>query len=316
MFKNLTKITIIYMPLLALLLLPIFPVPVYILHIFFIILMYIALSTSFNIMAGYTGYVPFGHAAFFGLGAYTTAVMAFQFGVSIFLALPLAGIISMLFAALIGYPTLRLRGVYFAIATLVFNFIVEFMIYNIPWTRGARGITLPLLPFSMRTNKIIFYYSMLTIAVATVYVAYKILNSKFGLALISIREDEDAAEALGVNTARYKFYAFLISAFLAGIPGGLYAGYMSYINPETVFTLYIALNLILMAILGGMGTLIGPIIGPIILVTISEYLRYTISSAWYITILGIILILIMRYLPEGICSILVKKAPYIGKYIG
>jgi branched-chain amino acid transport system permease protein len=304
------------MPLLALLLLPIFPVPVYILHIFFIILMYIALSTSFNIMAGYTGYVPFGHAAFFGLGAYTTAVMAFQFGVSIFLTLPLAGIISMLFAALIGYPTLRLRGVYFAIATLVFNFIVEFMIYNIPWTRGARGITLPLLPFSMRTNKIIFYYSMLTIAVATVYVAYKILNSKFGLALISIREDEDAAEALGVNTARYKFYAFLISAFLAGIPGGLYAGYMSYINPETVFTLYIALNLILMAILGGMGTLIGPIIGPIILVTISEYLRYTISSAWYITILGIILILIMRYLPEGIYSILVKKAPYIGKYIG
>jgi branched-chain amino acid transport system permease protein len=267
-------------------------------------------------MAGYTGYVPFGHAAFFGLGAYTTAVMAFQFGVSIFLTLPLAGIISMLFAALIGYPTLRLRGVYFAIATLVFNFIVEFMIYNIPWTRGARGITLPLLPFPMRTNKIIFYYSMLTVAVVTVYIAYKILNSKFGLALISIREDEDAAEALAVNTARYKFYAFLISTFLAGIPGGLYAGYMSYINPETVFTLYIALNLILMTILGGMGTLTGPIIGPIILVTISEYLRYTISSAWYITIFGVILILIMRYLPEGVYSILVKKVPYIGKYIG
>jgi branched-chain amino acid transport system permease protein len=266
-------------------------------------------------MAGYTGYVPFGHAAFFGLGAYTTAVLSYQFGVSVFLTLPLAGIVPTLFAALIGYPTLRLRGVYFAIATLILNFIVEFLIINIPWTRGALGIVLPLLPFPMIIVRTIFYYIMLIITVITIYIAYKILNSKFGLALISIREDEEAAESLGVNTARYKFYTFLISAFLAGIPGGLYASYMSYINPETVFTLYIALNLILMTILGGMGTLTGPIIGSVILVSISEYLRYTIVGEWYIVILGILLILIMRYLPRGICGALVEKFPSLSKYV-
>lgn len=309
------KFTIVYLPLLLLLILPVFPLPIYAFHILFIIFMYVALSTSFNIMAGYTGYVPFGHAAFFGLGAYTTATIMFQFGTPVFLTLPLAGVIPMLFAALVGYPTLKLRGVYFAIATLVLSFIVECIIFNIPWTRGGRGITLPLLPFSMRINKIIFYYSMLAVAVVTVYVAYKILSSKFGLALISIREDEDASETLGINTARYKFYAFLVSAFLAGIPGGLYACYMTYIHPETVFTLYIALNLILMAILGGLGTLVGPIMGSTVLVAISECIRYTVSGVWHIVIFGIILILVVAYLPRGIYGVLVEKIPRIGKYL-
>jgi len=300
---NSRQFALIAIVLLALLFFP-FTIPkAYYLHLLILIFMYSTMASSWNIIGGYAGYISFGHIVFFGIGAYTTAIMQFMFGFSPFLTAPLAGVFALIVAVLIGYPSLKTRGAYFAIVTLALCFVGELLVTNLTFTGGGKGISLELVPWSSDFMKIPFYYGMLLTLCATVLVSYKIRNSKFGLGLIAIREDEEKAEAIGIDTTIYKLLAFVISAFFVGVVGGLYSYYMSYIDPLTVFSPIISINILIMAIFGGKGTILGPIVGATTLLLLSEYLLYNITSQLHLIIYGVLLIVVVLFLPEGVMSL-------------
>lgn len=289
----------------------------YYMDLMFRIFMFAVMALSFNIIGGFAGYISFGQVAFFGLGAYIIAIMMRDFGLSVFpYILPLAGIVCAITAALIGLVVLRLRGAFFIIATIGLTLLVQTLVVNFKEiTGGGMGISLPLLPYSMWIIKTIFYYSMFVIMLATLFISYWILNSRFGLFLFSIRENEDAAEAMGVNTTKYKILAWGISAFLTGMAGGLYAPYMSYINAETVFALPTTIMMILMAVFGGIGTLWGPLVGAVFLTVISDYLIGVIMSELNMTIYGGLLVAVILFMPRGIVGTLREKIPKLRKIL-
>ena len=283
----------------------------YYLDLLFRIFMFVIMASSFNIIGGFAGYISFGQVAFFGLGAYTVAIAIRDWGLPVFpYVLPLAGIICAVIAGLIGLVVLRLRGAYFIIATIGLTLLVQTLVVNLKEiTGGGMGISLPLFPYPMWMIKAIFYYSMLVTMLATLFVSYWILNSRFGLFLFSIRENEDAAEAMGVNTTRYKILAWAISTFFTGMAGGLYAPYMSYINAETVFALPTTIMMILMTVFGGRGTLWGPFVGALFLTVLSDYLIGVIMSELNMTIYGVLLVAVILFMPLGIVGTLREKIP-------
>ena len=275
----------------------------YYLHLLILIFMYGTMASSWNIIGGYAGYISFGHVVFFGVGAYTTAILQREFGLSPFVTAPLAGILASMVAASIGYPSLKTRGAYFAIVTLALCFVGQLITTNLEFTGGGVGISLDLVPWDVDVMKVPFYYGMLLALCATIFISYRIKNSKFGLGLIAIREDEEKAEAVGINTTQYKLLAFVASAFFVGVVGGLYSYYMSYIDPPTVFSALLSINVLIMAIFGGRGTIWGPVIGAIILMLLSEYLLYNISSQVHLIVYGLLLITVVLFLPDGIMSL-------------
>lgn len=268
------------------------------------IFMWIGLAGSLNIITGYTGYLDFGHVVFFGAGAYVTGIFMVKLGSPFFLAMIAGASFATLIAIVVGIPTMRLKGAYFAIAMLAFAEAMKQLTLELKSiTGGGDGISLPIY-----TNYAFFYYAMfsamLIVALSTLWIE----KSKFGYALKAIREAEMTAGVSGVNTLRCKLVAFAISAFTAGLIGGIYAYWMSFFYPSDVFDVLMTVEMIIMAFLGGAGTVLGPIVGASFLHILYEFLwSHFVYS--YLIIVGFVIVLIVLFMPQGILG-LIKKRGY------
>jgi branched-chain amino acid transport system permease protein len=257
-----------------------------------------ALAESWNIIGGFTGYASFGNVAFFGIGAYTTGVLLTVAGWPFALALPAGGLLAMAFAGLIGMPILRLKGHYFAIATLGVAETMREIVYNLKITGGGTGLTMPI-----TKSPLPFFYLMLAILVAATLVNWWLSASRFGYGLIAIREDEDAAMAMGINTALYKTAAFALSGAFAGLVGGVFAYWITFIDPDGVFRVIVTIQMIIMAVFGGMGTVVGPLLGAFVLASVSELLSTQLVSLAEL-VNGLIVILVVLFMPKGLAEVI------------
>jgi branched-chain amino acid transport system permease protein len=277
------------------------------------VLMFIVLAQAWNILGGYGGYLNLGMAAFFGLGAYAAGILSSRYGTSPFITVPFAGAAAVVFGVLVGLPSLRLRGPYFAILTLVIGFLMQTITLNARITRGAMGIYLKPFSFSPRVGAQLFYFVYLILAVAVVLVVYRIEHSKYGYALVAIREDEEAAEILGVRTTWLKIVALLIGAFIAGIAGAVYGYRIKYIEPFGTFSLAISIDVVLMSLVGGAGTWQGPVIGVPLVMLVAEVLRVGVTrldlfgmnvpTEFNRVVFGVILVLVAMFAREGIVGL-------------
>ena len=267
------------------------------------VFMYIVMTQAWNILGGYGGYFNFGIVTFFGIGAYTTALLFHFFDLSPFQTAPLAGLAAALFAFLVGIPTLRLRGAYFAVVTMIVTFAVQILVLDLPFTQGAIGVFVSSLDLDPRTIEQLFYFVFFGAAAAATLLTYAIQHSNFGWALVAIREDEDAAEIIGVQTTAVKWIANAIAGFTTGLVGGLYSIRILYIEPTSTFSLDISLNVVLMAVIGGAGTWQGPLIGAPLVLIVAEVLRVTVTSEVNRVIFSLIVIVMALYAPRGIMSL-------------
>lgn len=260
----------------------------------------VGLAVSMNLILGYAGLFSLAHAAFFGIGAYTSAIIAGKLGLPIWLGFCLSGVIASLFGMLIAIPSLNLRGDYLAIVTLGFGQIIRLVELNENWlTNGAMGILAipkPML-FGEKFGKVEFYYLALLIALLIIFIVYRVVNSRIGRALISIREDDLAAQAVGVDITKYKILAFGIGTFCAGLMGSVYAHYISFVSPDQ-YTFQISVNIFAMAIIGGLGTMLGPIIGAVLMTLLPEVMRS--FDVYRMIIVGLVMVLTMVFRPQGI----------------
>lgn len=237
--------------------------------------MFMVLSQAWNILGGYGGYLNLGFGAFFGVGAYAVAILEYNFDTPLPLALVVSALVAALFALVIGFPTLRVRGVYFAIITLILAFLVQRLAFNLPFTRGAVGIYLDPIASDSGTAIRIFYFVFLGMAVLTTLGVRWMERSRFGFALVAIREDEDAANNLGVRTTSLKVWGLVVGAVIAGVCGGLFAKRITFIDPDAAFPLANSVDPVLMAFFGGAGTWLGPVLGAPLVVLLGEFLRVT-----------------------------------------
>ena len=263
------------------------------------VLLTIVLATSWNIISGFTGYVSFGHAGFFGIGSYIGALLIFYEVMSWIPAMIVAGLGTAFVALVIGHPTLRLRGPYFAITMLGLSELARIVVTA--WdsvTRGGLGVYLPI----VRDQPPPTYYGMIVLAVVAVVVSYAVGTSTFGLRLLSIRDDEVAAQAMGIDTTRYKMAAFTLSSFFPGIAGAIYAYHVGFIDPAAVFTVLWTIRSIASAIVGGQATILGPIIGAVLLSLVSEQV-WARDPNLYQVIFGGIIALVVLVLPGGLIAL-------------
>lgn len=271
------------------------------------ILIFITLAEAYNILGGYGGYVNFGYSAFYGLGGYITAILSTHWRVPPLLMVPIAGLAAGVISAILGVPLLRLKGVYFAIGMITVNFIFLCLVLLFPKiTMAGKGIVLPPPPPLQ-----IFCYLASIVAVITTLAAYKIANSSMGLALRSIREDEEVAEVVGVNLTKYKVLGFMASTIPAAVVGGITAAYLTYIDPAVMFDIGFSVKVILMARLGGLGTIAGPLLGALVIQAISYALRYTLGGVLHKIVWGALLSATIILLPGGVIkylrSLLVRR---------
>lgn len=270
------------------------------------ILMFAIMASSWNIIGGYTGYASFGNVVFFGIGAYITAVLMEKAGLSFFIAFLSAGLGSALFAVLIGLPVLRLRGHYFAIATLGVAEAMKALVQNLEITEGNSGIYLPVLNLSVKAQYYFYFYMMLATLVLTLLVTYILLNAKLGYSFIAIREDEDAANSVGINTTYAKTTAFALSGLFTGFAGSIYAYQQAFIKPGPAFTVHITVKMIVMAVFGGMGRLFGPLLGACSIEVISEILSNYFLVA-HTLFFGVVVILAIVFTPKGIIDLISQR---------
>jgi branched-chain amino acid transport system permease protein len=261
-------------PIIVFIALVVFPLVVrndYYQHLMILILMWVVIGSAWNLLAGFTGQVSFGSAVFFGTGAYTAGLLVTKLGWSAWWGLLLGGIMAMLIAFPFGWVTFKLRGAYFALGTLALTEVMRHIATI--WeslTEGMVGILI----IQTFISKLPYYYMGLGLATASVIVVMLVMRSKLGYYFVSIREDQDAAESLGINTQFYKMVSLTISAALIGVVGALYMNYMGFIDPHVVFSLHdISIMAILVGIVGGVGTVYGPAIGAFIMVAVQELFR-------------------------------------------
>jgi branched-chain amino acid transport system permease protein len=275
--------------------------------------MYAILAQAVNIIAGYCGYLALGNMVFFGLGAYVVAVLMTKFAVGFAASLVFAGLGACLVSIVVGFPILRLKGQYFLMATCSLLELAREVTTNVPITGGGQGITLPIFPGGAAAANEFFYYFMLCMMLATMILIYFLSRSSLGYALRAISFDEDAASVMGVNTTVYKTSAWAISAFLTGVTGGAYAYWMSYIDPTEGYQLMPSIKMYLMMVLGGKGTVLGPIIGAFFVEFISEVIWGKFLEL-HLLILGLILVLVVIFAPKGLMG-LFKKGFKFSKFI-
>src|SRR5437588_3932903 len=270
-------------------------------------MMYVGLSTAWNIMGGYTGYISLGHAAFFGFGAYSLGLLLNHLniapGYGPFLLVPVAGVLTAVLAVGIGWIALRTRAATFVIVTIAFMFMLQLLAENlVKLTGGGGGLSLPYShDWGGDFFNIPYYYAMLALAVLALLVSWWIRRSKFGLGLLAIRDDEDKALAVGVPTRAFKLTAFVISAALVGMIGSVYGYYVTYIYPQFVVDPLIGISMVLMVFLGGLGTLSGPVLGALILEPAQLPLAYNFgASRLYLVLYAAVFLLVILLLPRGI----------------
>lgn len=278
-------------------LLPLFVKAPYQLHILILIFIWAIIGTSWNLLGGYAGQVSFGHAAFFGLGAYSAGLLTLHYGISPWWGMALGPVVAALASLPIGVICFRLRGPYFALAMLALGEIFRIVFLNLSsFTNGAKGILI----MPAITSKGLYYYIGLLALAVTLLTTYAIVHSKIGYYLVSIREDQDAATSLGIPTTLYKNLALLPSAFFTGLAGALYMNYVAFIDPNIVFNLTnISVMAILVVMLGGVATTWGPTVGAALYIVLGELFRTTLSSA-NVLVFGVLVCLIIMFLPNGI----------------
>lgn len=281
-------------------LLPLVGISTYLMHIIIMVVMWSVIGMSWNLLGGYCGQVSFGHAAFFGVGAYTAGILYNKLQLSAWWGLPASIVFVTVFALVIGYICLRLRGPFFALATLAMGVILRVTAENLSFlTEGDLGIMI-----RERTwvDKTWYYYIILLIAACTFYLVKKVIGSKLGYYFVAIREDQDAAESLGINTTLYKTIALCLSAIITGMAGAFYTNYMGYIDPKVVFALHdISIVAIMIVMVGGVATFWGPVIGSLIMVLLAEGIRSIPKlGAAHHSFFGVLLIVIIIFLPNGI----------------
>lgn len=285
-------------------------------HIFILILFYAYLGSSWNILGGYAGQFSFGHATFLGLGAYTSTILFMKFGVSPWIGMLLGGILSMIVGIFVGFICFRygLKGPFFALATLAFAEMFRIGALNVPFTRKAEGILITTLKGTSFSafqfqEKIYYYYIILAFNVLIVLVTHLIERNKLGDYLEAIKEDEDAAEALGINTLKYKVIAISISSFLTALGGTFYSQYLSYIDPDIVFGVHNSIEIFVRPILGGLGTVYGSFWGSLILGPLSEVTRGLLGgySGMHLMLFGAVLVVAVIFLPKGVVGFFQKK---------
>jgi branched-chain amino acid transport system permease protein len=271
----------------------------YVLHLLILVLMWVVLGQSWNLLGGYTGQVSFGHAAFFGIGAYTAGILV-KSGlppVAGWWGLVLGGLTAAAASAVIGWICFRLRGPYFSLSVLAFSEVLRLVALN--WTsltNGAEGI-LFIPAFSGKGG---YYYIILAVAAVSFVVNRAAMKGRLGYCFLAIREDQDCAESLGIDTTRYKLYSLLISAFFTGVAGAFYMNYMGFIDPGIVFSVEnISIMVILVTMLGGAGTLWGPAVGAVIYILMSEALRVTVGHG-HLVFFGILIVAIIIFFPNGV----------------
>ncbi|PYM79701.1 MAG: branched-chain amino acid ABC transporter permease [Candidatus Rokuibacteriota bacterium] len=266
------------------------------------IFMWIALAGSWNLISGLTGYVSFGHVAFFGAGAYAGAILVAGAGWPWPLAALAGGAAAIVLAVVIGYPCLRLKGPYFAIAMLGLNEVLRALVsYFEGLTGGGNGLSLPTLDASVP-----IYYVMGVLAVAVTAMAWLIVTSRFGLRLMTIREDEVAAEAMGIDTFHHKLAALLLSAVGPGVAGALMARDQGYIEPVSVFPLAITVTMIVMALFGGKGTVFGPVLGAVVLFVAQEIV-WASYPYFHPLLFGAIIVAVVLLMPRGVLGLLQQR---------
>ena len=266
------------------------------------VFMWVALAGSWNLISGLTGYVSFGHVAFFGAGAYAAAILIVKAGWPWAAAALAGGAVACALALVIGVTCLRLKGPYFAIAMLGLNEVLRVLVsYFEGLTGGGLGLSLPTLDASVP-----IYYAMAAMAALVTLVAWLIVTSRFGLRLMTIREDEVAAEALGIDAFRHKLYAFLLSAAGPGIVGGLFARDQGYLEPISVFPLAMTITMIVMALFGGKGTVWGPVLGAVALFVLQEIVWARFIYLHQL-LFGAIIVGVVLFMPRGVLGLLQIK---------
>lgn len=280
-------------------------------HVLIMIFLYATMGLAWNLIGGYAGQISLGHAIFFGIGAYTSSLMLMKLWISPWVGMFMGGILSIIVAFIIGYPCFKLAGHYFAIATIAIGEIAQHWMLNWDWAGAAVGLTLPILPeclinLEFHSSKAPYYYIALGILTLAILFTYFVDRSKLGYYFKAIKGDLEAARSLGINVWKYKFYALALSAFLTSLCGSFYAQYVLYIDPDSVFPLMLSIVVCLVATLGGVGTVWGPVIGAFILIPISETTRIYLGGGGKGTdliIYGLLIMLISIYQPFGVIGI-------------
>jgi branched-chain amino acid transport system permease protein len=279
----------------------------YFIRLLAMIFLWIGKTGCWNIISGFTGYIDFGAVGYYGIGSYVTALLMSKGHIPFLVSIFASGLVSALIALPIGLPTLRLRGAYFGIATLAFaeamkQIILEFdKTAGVHFFEGPHGITLPIGP-----KNEFFYYIGFGVMVVVIGIAYWIKRSKFGYALRAIHEAEQVAELSGVDTLRTKVKAYMISAFFLGVIGGIEAYWLTYITPHMVFDILITIQMVVMSLLGGIGTVFGPVVGASFLTIVYELLHRDFPYT-YTIIVGFIIVVVVLLMPKGIVGTLKTK---------
>ncbi len=288
------------------------------LHIMILLYLYAYLTTSWNLVGGFAGVLPLGHAVFVGIGAYTSTILSLQYGISPWLGMIVGGVIAMLVGVLIGLPTFKLRGAYFALATIAFGEGIRVMLENIDYlgplnVNGPRGLQIPPLKTGlvnlMFASKVPYYYIILVMLIAVIALTWMISRRKLGYYLYAGGEEPEAAMALGVNVARCKLIAMAMSSFLTALAGTFWAQLTLFIHPKSVMSLDLSFEIAFIALIGGRGSIAGPLLGALLLRPVGDFSRIYFGNklpGLHLIIFGVVLILVMIYQPRGIQEPLTK----------
>jgi branched-chain amino acid transport system permease protein len=278
------------------------------------IMMYATMSIGWNVIGGYAGQVSFGNAAFFGIGAYTTAILLVNYSINPWLGMLAGCVLSVGLAVVVGYPCFRLRGHYFAIATIAVGEIMVVIFTNWDYVGAAVGIYIPILEesianFEFHSSKIPYYYIILCMLLFAIAVSYVIERSRLGYYLRAIKDDPDGARSLGIDIQKYKMIAFSISAVLTSICGTFYGQYVLYIHPSSTMDLMMSIHLCIIALIGGIGKLFGPVVGAFVFIPLMELTRVYLGSEGQgidMIIYSLLVIMIAIWRPQGLWALFSK----------
>ncbi|MFZ0013198.1 MAG: branched-chain amino acid ABC transporter permease [Acidimicrobiia bacterium] len=280
----------------------------YVLQLGIVVFMWISLTSSWNILGGYTGYISLGHNVFFGVGAYVSGVLLVELGFSPFATAALAGLVALILGIIAGLITFRTKGPAFIVATIAMLLVVFILMDNWEFIGASNGLSLPLPEFPVEWVKVPFYYAMLVTAILAVLLGHRVAHSKMGLALRAIAEDEVKAEVAGINTRLFKLMAFALSAFFPGVAGAIWGYSLTYLRPTAFFLISVAAQMVLMAIIGGRGTVAGPVVGAVFMVSLNELsIRYFGASELNLTITGVVMVLALLFFPMGLVGTLRER---------
>lgn len=293
--------------LLALLAIPLAFQSPFVYHLAIQVCVFAGLAAAWNIVGGFAGQLSLGHAVFYGIGSYTAGLMVAKFGISPWIGMFVGAALSMVAATIIAYPTLRLRGPFFSLATIAFLEVARLLvIYMESWTGGSAGLNVPLqvgLPWMIFREKWAYLLVAFGFLVVTLWVSWVVRHSRFGFYLIAVREREDAARAVGVNAVRVKIAAAVISAALTSFIGSFHAMYLTFVEPSAAFSLEMSIQIAMFALIGGLGTVAGPVVGTVMVLPVAELARGWLSAFGNGThgfVYGVLLVIVVLFIPRGL----------------